>query len=71
MEVEGDKGLRGNRERGEESALSRFYFFFRLRHDVPVHRFDVSVHEVETFQILGNVSVLEKDVPIHGKKFSL
>ena len=27
MEVEGDKGLRGNRERGEESALSRFYFF--------------------------------------------
>ena len=27
MEVGGDKGFAANRERGEESALSRFYFF--------------------------------------------
>ena len=44
MEVEGDKGFAGNRERGEESALSRLYFFFNQRYDVPVHGFDVSVH---------------------------
>ena len=43
--VEEAKSSRENWGKEKETTSPRMYFFFNLRQDVPVHRFDVSVHE--------------------------